>query len=140
MSSSPLPIMLFIGVLLLTLILFLEKLQGVLKKCAPASRMMKPGMVFLWLVPVFGLVWQFVVVVKIAKSLRNELERLGIPCTEPTLGQSVGVAMCICNCFFAIPIPLVRDFAAIPGVILWITYWNRIAGYSRLLDTKLSRV
>lgn len=138
MPSHPLPSMVLIVLLffiLIALLVFLETLQVVLKKCAPTSRTMKPGQVWLQLVPVFGFVWQFVNVVRVGKSLENEFARLGIPCPEPTMGQKIGVAMCICNCFFAVPIPLLRDLASIPGLILWIVYWNRIADYSRLLDT-----
>jgi hypothetical protein len=116
---------------LIALILYLLTLGKVLNKCAPASRAMEPGKVWLMLIPVFGLVWQFIIVMNIAKSLGNEFARLGIPCPEPTPGQTIGLAMCVCNC--CIFIPLLGGLVSIAGLVLWIVYWIRIANYSRLL-------
>jgi len=135
MQSHPLPTLALILLLwfsLLALIVFLLALQDALKKCAPTSRTMKPGKVWLLLIPIFGLVWQFIVVVNIAKSLRNEFARLGTPCSESTPGQAVGLLWCLCNCFTLIP--LIGRFAALVGFVLWIAYWKRIADYSRLVD------
>jgi hypothetical protein len=65
MRSPPLPTLALMVVLwfsLLALILYLATLQSALRKCAPASRTMAPWRVWLTLIPVFGLVWQFIVV------------------------------------------------------------------------------
>lgn len=135
MRSHPLPTLALILTLWFTLlagILYLLTLQNALKKCAPASRTMEPWKVWLVAIPVFGLVWHFVVVTNIAKSLRNEFARLGIPCPESTPGQTIGLAACACNCF--IFVPLLGRFAAIVGFVLWIAYWIRIANYSRDLE------
>jgi hypothetical protein len=94
MQSHPLPTVALIVIFwfsLLALILYLLALRDALKKCAPTSRTMEPGKVWLLLVPVFGLVWQFIMVVNMAKSLRNEFARLGIPCRESTPRQAVGL-------------------------------------------------
>jgi hypothetical protein len=140
MESHPLPrlaLILIVWFTLLALIVYLVALQDALKKCAPTSRTMKPGKVWLWLIPVFGLVWQFIVVVNIAKSLRNEFARLGIPCRESTPGQAVGLLFCLCNCCTLIP--LIGRLAALVGFVLWIAYWIRIANYSRLLDANQTK-
>jgi len=103
MQSHPLPTLALILILwfgLLALIGYLLALQDALKKCAPTSRTMKPGKVWLLLIPVFGLVWQFIIVVNIAKSLRNEFERLGIPCRESTPSRLSG-----CSGVFVIAVP-----------------------------------
>lgn len=81
MQSHPLPAMAEIIIIFITLIaavVFLLMLQNTLKKCAVDSRTMEPGKVWLWLIPVFGLVWQFIVVMNVGKSLGNEFPRLGI--------------------------------------------------------------
>jgi hypothetical protein len=133
---------------LIGLISYLLTLQGALRKCAPASRAIKPGEVWLILIPIFGFVWHFVVVMYTTESLRNEFRRIGIPCPEPTLGRNIGLANCVCSLclaflpyvgrLFAWPILFIlvgRLFAAIFSLVLWIAYWNRIANYSRILDT-----
>lgn len=113
-------------------IFYLLTLGNALKKCALASRTMRPWKVWLTPIPVFGFVWHFVVVMNIAKSLGNEFARLGIACPEPTLGRNIGLAACACNCF--IFIPFLGALAGIAGFVLWIAYWVRIANYSRILD------
>jgi hypothetical protein len=50
---------------LVALLLYLQTLQNALKNCAPASRTMKPGYVWLVAIPAFGLLWHFVVVLNI---------------------------------------------------------------------------
>jgi hypothetical protein len=93
---------------------------------------MKPGYVWLVAIPAFGLLWHFVVVLNVAKSLRNEFARLGIPCSESAPGQNVGLAASACNC--CIFIPWLGGIAAIVGLVSWIFYWKRIADYSRDLE------
>jgi hypothetical protein len=135
MQSHSLPTQAVLVILffsLIAIILFLLALQKALKKCAPASRTMEPGTVWLMLIPFFGLVWQFIVVMNIAKSMGNEFERLGIDRPEPTMSQTIGLAMCVCNC--CIFIPMLGGLAGIVGLVLWIVYWIRIAKYSRVLD------
>lgn len=141
--------LLAIIVLLVSLIVgisYLLTLQRALKECAPASRTIKPWTVWLMLIPVFGLVWQFVIVMNLTKSLGNEFRRLGIPCPEATLGRNIGLASCVCYCCLVF-LPLVgrllvcpiflalvgRLFAAIIGVVLWIAYYNRITDCSHTL-------
>jgi hypothetical protein len=54
------------------LILFLRTQQRILLAVKPNNRQLSPSLVWLQLVPLFGLIWQFVVVVRIAGSLSKE--------------------------------------------------------------------
>jgi hypothetical protein len=134
MQSHQLPTLVVILSLWFTLIAFVlyaDTLAKVLKKCAPASRTMKPGKVWLLLIPVFGLIWHFVVVTNITKSLGNEFARRGVPRPDPTLGRTIGLASCFCNFFIFAPVPLLLgDLVKIVGFFLWIAYWRRIHDYS----------
>lgn len=136
MQSQTLPTMVLIVIYSFTLaalVLFLITLQEAFKKCSPASRTMQPGKVWLWLIPLFGLVWQFIVVLNLAESLANEFARIGISIPKPAPGRSIGVAFCICNCFLLVP--RLGGVAGLVGLVLWIVYWVRIASYSRQLDS-----
>lgn len=135
MQSHSLPTIAIIVTLwftLIALVLYLLKLQETLKKCAPASRTMVPGKVWLVLIPFFGLIWHFIVVINIARSLGNEFARRGVACPELAPVRAVGLASSVCNC--CIFFPLLGGLAGIAGFVLWIVYWIRIANYSRLLD------
>ena len=117
---------------LIPAILYLLTLQNALSKCAPVSRAMQPGLVWLLLVPFFNMIWNFFVVMNIAKSLANEYARRGIPSPEPAPGQAIGLAMSICLCCGIIPI--LGILASLAGLVLWVVYWVKIAEYSRVLD------
>jgi len=83
-------------------------------------------------VPVFSLVWQFFVVLGLAKSLGNEFRARNVPSTEPEPGKSIGIAMCVCAACGIIPLV---NFLALPvHFVLWIIYWVKIAEFSRTLD------
>lgn len=125
---------LFVGVciFLLPMIFYLLTLQKALSKCTPGFRSPDPGMVWLLLIPVFNLIWQFIVVTGIGKSLASEYARRGIPSPEPFPGQSIGLAMCICSCCCIIPI--LGILAGLAYLVLWIIYWIKIAEFSRVLD------
>jgi hypothetical protein len=107
-------------------------LQRTLEKCAPSSRAISPGSLWLLLVPLFNLIWHFLVVTGMAKSLGNEFRRRNAPVPDPTPGQTIGMAMCIC-CVCGI-IPLLGFLASLAYLVLWIMYWVKIADYSRILS------
>jgi hypothetical protein len=113
-------------------IFYILTLSRALNKCSPASRTLEPGMLWLLLVPFVNLVWHFFVVLGMAKSLSNELRLRNIPVADPTPGQSIGIAMCVCGACTIIPI--LGIIAALALLVLWIVYWAKIAEFSRILD------
>ncbi len=75
-------------------ILYLAALQKALERCSPVSRAMRPRQVWLLLIPVFNLVWHFMVVIRIAKSLRSEFDRRNILIGDPAPAKTIGLVMC----------------------------------------------
>jgi len=59
-------------------VLFLLHLQGLLKAIAPVNRRMEPGMVWLLFIPLFNIVWIFIVVDRIAQSIGAEYTSRGL--------------------------------------------------------------
>jgi len=113
-------------------IVFIASLSSALARCSIASRTMAPGMVWLMLVPLLNLVWQFIVVSGLSDSLRNEFRSRNIPNVEPQPGRAIGIAMCVCACCGIIPFV---NLLALPAhLALLIIYWVKIAGFSRMLD------
>jgi hypothetical protein len=117
-------------------ILYLVTLSSALAKCSANTRTMDPGLVWLLLIPIFNLMWHFFVVQAVAKSLAAEFRSRSIYSDEPNPGKSGGVAMCVCG--VCVLIPLLNILIMVPYLVLWVMYWNRIAGYSRLLDRRPS--
>jgi hypothetical protein len=110
-----------IAILLVPFIFYLLTLQKALNRCSPECRAMQPGLVWLMLIPLFHIVWQFLVVLNMAKSLAAEFQKRGIA-EDPKPGETLGLVMCIGNLICG-PI----------GLIFWILYWVKIAGYSARL-------
>ena len=107
-----------IAIMLVPSIFYLLTLQKALNRCSPECRAMNPGMVWLMFIPLFNLVWQFFVVLNMAKSLGAEFQKRGLA-EDPNPGQTLGLVMCIGNLICG-PV----------GLICWILYWVKIAGYS----------
>ena len=111
-------------------ILYVLSLQKCLTLCSPEVRAMSPGLVWLLFIPLFNIVWQFFIVINIAKSVQGECLKRGLPC-EQNPGQAIGLAMCIlaiCGI-----IPLVGIVASLAGLVCWIIYWVKVAGFSARL-------
>jgi hypothetical protein len=109
------------AIMLVPMIFYLVTLQKALNRCSPESRAMNPGLVWLMLIPLFNIVWQFFIVLNMAKSLGAEFQKRGIA-EEPNPGQTLGMVMCIGNLICG-PV----------GLICWIIYWVKIAGFSSKL-------
>lgn len=130
MGLIALIIIIILAVAILPYIFYLLSLQRALGKCSPENRALTPGLVWLLLIPVFSLIWNFIVVVKISQSLEAEFRSRNIP-GQNSPGLGVGLAMCSLS--FVAFIPWVGFLAAIAGFVCWIVYWVRISGYSSRL-------
>lgn len=124
-----------IGVIigLIPLIFYLITLQNTLKKVNPENQKMTPGSVWMILIPGFGIVWHFIVVNRISVSLKLEFEKRNIQVNEVLPGKSIGITFCIlASCSI---IPFVGVLASVGGLVCWIIYWSKIAGYkNKLID------
>jgi hypothetical protein len=145
-------------------VFFVLTLQRVLCRCAQHNRAMTPALVWLDLVPLFGLVWNFVVVVKVAKSLGSELRSRGDATSSgPVLilglafaftgAASIGSVVGYYGGFSLIlgsglaggnpPEGSFYSILALAAIalpllvlasLLWVVYWLLICGYSRRLN------
>jgi hypothetical protein len=88
-------------------------------------------MVWLLLVPLFNLVWSFLVVSALADSLSNEFRLRNIPTVDPKPGKTIGTAMAVCGACSVVPFLNVLTLPA--HLVLWIVYWVKIANFSRRL-------
>jgi len=131
-------------VLLIPFILFLITQQNILKSIPPQHRSMSPGQVWLQLIPLFNIVWQFIVVSRIANSIGKELAsensfsferdyaKTDANGSKPTKG--IGMAYCILGCFSIIPfIGIITGLAAF---VCWIIYWIKLASYKNKFQAK----
>ena len=136
------------------LIFFLLTLQRLLKKCRKRNRTMEPGLVWLNLIPCFQFVWQFITVVRIYETLRDEFRERGIGRRSDSYGKPIGLTSCI---FWIVawffdkvsnaanrmnqqigddftPLDYLTWILLVFTLIFLVTYWIKMAGYSRQLS------
>lgn len=140
--------LLLLLVFLIIAILFLLTQQNTLKVLKPENRLMSPGQVWLQLIPLFGQVWLFVVVTRIADSLAKErmsfqndsilglsdytaAEEIG---RRPTYG--IGITYCILtvvDVFMTLIhiVPTIQGVVGLSMMACWITYWVQLAAEKR---------
>jgi hypothetical protein len=117
-------------ILLIPMIFFLLTLQKALMRVAPERRTMNPPMVWLDLIPLFGIVWNFIMVTALSKSLGAELTARNIP-HENEPGKTFGLVWASLSA--ACLVPGLGFLLFIPVFVLWIIYWVKIAGFSAKL-------
>ena len=109
-------------------IFFLLTLQKTLNVISPENRRMPPSNVWLMLIPFFNIVWQFIVVDKIAQSIGAECVRLNIKVTDPKPTYSIGLAWNICNFLFFIPF-----LGGLAALVMFIIYWVKVNEFKILI-------
>jgi len=137
----------FILSFLVTYVFFLVAQQNTLRSIKPHNQKMPPGQVWLQLIPGFNFVWQFIVLNRIADSIRAEIDDristsflgdaepvfLNDKVQRPT--YKIGLAACILSLGGFIPFIELEPIATIGSVIpmtflaCWIVYWTQIVQY-----------
>ena len=127
-------ILIIVVIALLPQIFYLLTLQNTLSKVSPSNRKMVPGQVWLSLIPLFGIVWQFIIVTRISESLRAEFYERQISVPEEKPGYGLGIAYCVLYCCSIIPI--LGGLASLGGLVVWIIYWVKINEYKNLIGSR----
>lgn len=97
-----------------------------LKLVQPENQAISPGLVWLSLIPIFQIGWNFYLVIKMKESLENEYRYRNLKNTD---NFSFALGMTMSGLFAASVIP----FVIIVGLILWIIYWVKMNGYKNEL-------
>ena len=105
---------------------YILTLQNTLKAIRPQNRKMKPTDVWLLLIPLFNLVWHFIVVTHITNSINVEYRSRNLSLNSQT-SYGVGMTLCILCCLCLIPFLPILAF--IPALICWIIFWVQIHGH-----------
>jgi uncharacterized membrane protein len=130
-------------------VFFLLTLQKALFRVSPWNRLLEPALVWLAFIPIFNIVWNFYLATRIPDSLRNEFRERGRD-DGSDYGKSVGLAYAILVLVLA-PLNIIRQFSRIEGMtcisgpillaglVVFIIFWVKIAGYSGRLTAPFHR-
>ncbi|WP_118950247.1 DUF4328 domain-containing protein [Taibaiella helva] len=124
-------LLVFLAVLILLVIsfvLYLITLQNTLKAIQSENQRMPPGQVWLLFIPLFNLVWQFIVVSRVASSIQAEQRARGVEYPDPSV-NNIGLTYCILNCLGIIP--FVGALARLAAMVCWIIHWVKVNAYRK---------
>jgi hypothetical protein len=109
---------------LLIQILFLLNLSKTLAACSQRNRSMEPGMVWLCLIPLFGYIWFYFVVLRLSESLQKEYRSRGMSSDDPEFGKMTGLIWLI---------TAIIPFVNIVSIVFFIIYWVKTAKFKNEL-------
>lgn len=122
--------LLFLLAFLVPYIFFLITLYRTAEQISMQSRRLAPGQVWLLLIPLFNLIWMFVVINRLANSIRLECDRLNVSYGQPTPTKDIGNIYALLA--IASLMPVIGFFFGLGALICWIIYWTQVARYRRL--------
>jgi hypothetical protein len=137
---------LILAAAIVVLVFYLLTLQKALNRVSRRNRLMEPGLVWLQLIPVFNIVWNFFIVTRIPDSLRNEFRDRDRD-DGSDYGRTIGLTYAILV-VVAIPFQVLSNLSrspvvglillpvALANLVLFILFWVKIAGYSARLATR----
>ncbi len=109
---------------------YCRTLSVALRQCRPVNRTMEPGMAYLNLIPLFHLVWQFIAVIRVAESLKNEFYDRGWDDRED-FGRGIG--MNFAGLSVGGLVPYIGGLFGLAALVCFVIHWVKIAGYNREL-------
>ena len=123
-------IFLILAVAILVAVFYLLNLQNLLKEIDRKNRLVEPSNVWLMFIPLFNIVYPFILYPKICDSVRNEYQSRGIR-KSGDFSRGIGVAMPILTlCGY---IPIIGGLAGIANLVLFIIFWVKTAEYKNEL-------
>lgn len=125
-------IILLVGIMLLV-IYYYKTLIDLMAYVRPQNRVTGvANILFMW-IPLFSLVYGFIVYPKISESVKNEYRSLGIK-EEGDFGRALGITLCAVS--FGMFIPFLNFLTPIALLVIWIILWVKMNGYKEVLMEK----
>lgn len=126
-------VLLVVGLVTLGLIgvycIYLSKLQRLLEEVEDKNRLLPATNVWLMLIPLFNIVYGFIMYPKICDSLRNEFEYRDAP--QNGYYRNLGLAMPIVR----VSGILLGLLSSVAWLVLWIIFWSKMTEFKRLLES-----
>lgn len=111
-------------------VLYLLNLQNLLKEISPKNRQVEPGNVWLMLIPLFNVIYPFILYPKISDSTKAEYAARGLS-PKGDFSRAIGITMPILGlCGW---IPVLGGLAGLANLVLFIIFWVRTAEYKNEL-------
>lgn len=108
--------------------LYLLTMRNLLKAIQPHNRVVHFNDVWLLLIPIFNLVYQFMMVGYVSDSIAAEQRDRDQQEDGPSRPlYELGVWQCSLFIGSVIPIPILKELCSLGGLIVWIIYWVKLS-------------
>ncbi len=123
-------VVVFSVVLILPAFFYLLTLQNTLKEVDPTRRKVSPGNVWLLFIPLFNLIYPFILYPQISASLKEEYAARELN-SYGDFGKGLGITLPILG--LASFVPFLGSLASIGGFVIWIIFWAKMYSYKKEL-------
>ena len=114
-------------------VFYLLTASKTLRAIRPEFRQVRPGQVWLSMIPIFHLIWPFIINPKISASIRTEMEARGLD-EAGEYGKSLGTIYP--GLRVAGNIPTLGAIFSLAYLVIFIIWWVKLGGYrSRLMNS-----
>lgn len=120
-----------VAIALIPAIFYILTIKKAFDRIAPARREMEGNMAWLLLIPLFGAIWHFFIVIKLTSSFAKEFEARGLQTDDPKFGFLFGILGCALP--FAGWIPILGILTSLGWLVCIILWWVKVANYSKQL-------
>lgn len=124
-------VLVFILLMIFPVVFYLLTLQRTLQEISLENRRMPPEQVWLSLIPLFGIIWQYFIVSRLSDSLALELSKRNVYAEERRPAYTIGIAFCIL--ISCVIIPYINVLALLGGLVCWVLFWLKVNDYRMLL-------
>ncbi|WP_294669951.1 hypothetical protein [uncultured Fluviicola sp.] len=107
-------------------VFFFKNLQDLLKECDPANQQLPPANVWLMFIPLFNIVYRFIMYPKVSETLKREFESRGAPQQGDYL-KGLGLALSIANAVNILLPQSIRGLIGLGCIAVMIVYWTKAA-------------
>lgn len=125
-------IFLLLAGVIVALVFYLLTLQKTLNAIDPSRRQVAPGNVWLLFIPLFNLIYPFILYPKICDSIKAEYEARGLN-EEGSFGKGLGITLPILGLVGIVP--GIGAIAGLGRLVIWIVFWVKMAGYKKILES-----
>jgi hypothetical protein len=119
-------------VVIVLYVFYLKNLQELMNEVSVHNRQVPPVNVWLMFIPLFNIVYRFILYPKISESLRLEFEERQYP-REGDYLKGLGLTLGIMGVVNILPIQIFKTLSALGILIVWIIYWVKTAEYKNQL-------
>lgn len=123
--------LIIVGGVFLLFAFYYKTMIDVMSLIRPKNREIGIGNIMFTVIPLFNLVYGFIVYPKICESIGKEYRQLGIP-EDKDFGKGIAIAMQ--SLMIAMVVPILNALAIIPLLIVFILFWVKIDGYKKKLE------